>query len=166
MYQRTAGHAGFPKCIPGIRQTADRMRHEIRILYILTEYPDHPLQNVRVDISRHIAKVGGNISLDQRAEELPPLVVDFLHHPDTACDCDLISHWRRLHDGPQLFGTGTHGVFHIFLKDRVELIVIYDPLSGETDDQTAIFRSVYMVGLQKMPQQNAVIVLADPVEAA
>ena len=78
------------------------MRHQIRILYILFQHAAHPLQNVGVNIPRHIAEIRRNIAFYQRAEHLAALVVHFFHHPDAARDRNLISHRRRLDDGAEL----------------------------------------------------------------
>ena len=118
-----------------------------------------------MDISGHISEIGGNIALNQSAVDLPLLVVHIFHDPDSARDGDLVAHRRRLDDGSQLLGTRVHRVLDIFLKYRVELIIVRDPLSRDPDDQPAVLRAVNVVDLQKMAQKDLVVLRRDPVEA-
>ena len=119
-----------------------------------------------VDIARHIAEVGGDIALDQGAEELTALVIDFLHHPDAPRDGDLVADRWGLDDGAQLLGAGTDRVFHVLLEHGVELVVVHDPLARQAQDQSAVFRATHVVDFQQMPQQQTVILLRDPMKAA
>ena len=78
-----------------------------------------------------IAEIGRDIAFDQACSILRRrLMIHFLHDPDAAGNGDLIADRRRFDDGAQLFGAGAHGIFDIFLKDRVKLVIIDDTLSG------------------------------------
>ena len=135
------------------------MAHEIRIHLLFLQHAVHAFQNTSVNIARHIAEIGRNIAFHERAVNLTPLVVHFLHHPDAAGDGDLIPHRRRLHDGAEFFGTGAHRVLHVFLKHGVEFIVIDDALPGQADNQASVFRAVDVIQLEQVTKQNPVIFL-------
>ena len=39
-----------------------------------------------MDVSGHIAEIGGDIAFDQRAEEFPALMIDLIDDPDSSGD--------------------------------------------------------------------------------
>ena len=128
--QRPLHHQGTLKNVAGLRQTADRVRQQVGIGLRLVQDAVHALQDAGVDISRHVAEIGGDIALHQRAEDLPPLMVYLLHDPDAARDGDFVAHGRRLDDGPELLGARADRVFDILLKDRVEAEIVRDALAA------------------------------------
>ena len=77
-------------------------------------------------------------------------MVHFIDGPDPSRDGDLVPDRRRLDDRSQLLGTGMDLVLDIFLKDRIEFVIICDALSRDPDDQAAVLSSVNVVDLQKM----------------
>ena len=117
-----------------------------------------------MDVARAVAEVGGDPALDEGAVDLPLLVVDLLDDPDPAGDGDLVPDRRRLDDGAQLLGTGPDGVLDVLLEDRVELVVVDDPLPGQAHDQAPVLRQVDVVDLQQVAQEQAVVILGDPVK--
>ena len=66
---------------------------------------------------------------------------------------------------PSFFSAGAHGIFDIFLKDRVKLVIIDDTLSFQADDEPAVLGLVDMADLDQMPQQDPIIILRDQMKA-
>ena len=166
VHQRPFGHQRLAEGVPGVGQTADRVGHQIRVGQIFAEHPVHPLQDTGVDIPGHVAEIGGDIALDRAAVHLPALVVHILHDPDAAGDGDLVSHRGRLDNGPELLGARAHGIFHVFPEHGVELIVADDAFTGKPHDQSAVLGALDVADLQKMPEQDAVILRPDPAKTA
>lgn len=118
-----------------------------------------------MDIAGDIAEISRDIAFDQRAAYFAAAMIHFLHDPDAAGNGDLVADRRRFDDGAQLFSTGAHGIFDIFLKDRVKLVIIDDTLSFQADDEPAVLGLVDMADLDQMPQQDPIIILRDQMKA-
>ena len=85
------------------------------------------------------------------------LGVDFFDFPHASCNGDFFAGRRRLHQRAKLLTVSTNGIFFVFLKDRVELEAGGDPLSGESDDETAAFSALNLIRVQKVQQERAVV---------
>ena len=144
---------------------ADCVPQQIGIAFLLLQDLTHTLQDAGVDVPGHISEVGGDIALYQGTVNLPLFVVHLVHDPHSPGNGDLVPCRRRLHNGAQLFRAGAHGILDIFLKHRVKFIIVYNPLSGQAQDQAAVFCTADMVRLQQMTEQHPVILLGDPVKA-
>ena len=105
-----------------------------------------------MDISRHIAEISRDIAFYQRAVNFPLFVIHLLDDPDAAGDRYFVPRRRGLDDRTQFLGSGMNLVLDVLLKDRVELVVIRDPLSCDPYHQPAVLRAVDMVDLQQVPQ--------------
>ena len=124
----------------------------------------HPFQDTGVYIACHITEIRRDIPFYQRAVYLAALVIHLVHCPYPACNGYLFAHRRRFDDCSQLFGTGTHRVFDIFLEHCVKLIIVDNPLSSNPDNQPAVFRAVDMINSDKVPEQGTEVILTDAAE--
>ena len=68
-------------------------------------------------------------------------MIHLIHRPHPPGYGDLVSHRGWLDDGAQFLRAGADGIFDIFLKDRIKLVIIDDPLSFQADDEPAVPRS-------------------------
>ena len=164
MDERLFFHACFREDIPCLLQPEYGVAHEVGIALIFRQDTVHPLQDPGVDVSGDIAEISGDIPFDQGAVHFAALVVHLVDDPDPAGDGDLFPCRRGIDDGAQLPGFRPDGIFYVLLKDSVKLVIVHDPLPGKTDDQAAVLSQVDMVDLQKVPQEKAEIILADPVK--
>ena len=112
-----------------------------------------------MDISGHISKISGNIAFDECAIDFALLVINFLHDPYPPCNGNLISNGRRFYNRTKFLRTRTNGIFYIFLKNRIEFVAAYNPLTGKPYDQATIFSFVDMIYLNKMLQKQSEVIL-------
>ena len=85
------------------------------------------------------------------------LGVNLFDFPHAPCNGDFFAGGRRLNQRAKLLAVSTNGIFFVFLKDRVELEAGGDPLSGESDDETAAFSALNLIRVQKVQQERAVV---------
>ena len=164
MNERFFCHEGFPEDIAGITEPADGMRHQVGVLRCFIQHSIHPFQDTGMDISGDITKVCRDLAFYQRAVYRLVFMIHFIDGPDTTGNGNLVTDWRRFDNGSQLLGIRAYRIFYILLEDSIELIVIYNTLTGKTRDQTSGFRPVNMICCDQMPQQDAVIILTDRFE--
>ena len=126
------------------------MGHQVGIFLIFAQYAIHAFQNACMNIAGHITEVCWNITLDQRTVHFTALMINFLHDPHAAGNRNLVPDRGGFDNGAKLLGTGADRIFHVFLEHGVEFVIVYNPLTGQTDNQSTVFRAVDMVDLNQM----------------
>lgn len=66
-----------------------------------------------MDIPRHVAEIGRDVSLGQGAVNLLLFMIHLVRHPDTVRYGDFIPYWRRFYDGAQFFGAGVDEILDV-----------------------------------------------------
>ena len=66
-------HARQTEGLPGFRQTADSMPHQIGVVRVFIEHAVHSLQNPGMDVPYHVPEIRGDDSFHQRAVQLKQL---------------------------------------------------------------------------------------------
>ena len=84
-------------------------------------------------------------------------MINIFYDPHAAGNRNLVTDWRRFDDRTEFIGTIMNSVFDVLLKDRKELVVVDDPFTLDTDDQTFVFCFVDLITGQQMTQQDPVV---------
>ncbi len=148
----------------GLLDAGTCIRLEIGVDRILQKDASHALQDMRIDISCNHAEIGRDLALDLCALDQMALVVDLLDDPDSTGNGDALADRRWLHDRAKLLGLASDRELLIRGKDRIEAEVIDLPFAGEANDEAAALGALYLVDIQKMPEEHLVVLERHPME--
>ena len=124
----------------------------------------HTLQNSRVNVARHVAKICRNVAFYKCYIYDVAFVVEFFHHPNAPRNGDFFARWRRLNYCAKFLRISLDAVFDVFLEHGEKFVVVDYSFAFETNNQAVVFRTRNMSLFYKVSQQNLVIVLRDAPE--
>ena len=78
--------------------------------------------------------------------------------------CQLFAYGRGHYHCSQLLPVTANGIFLTFYENTIEFEGFQHPLTGKSNDQTALLCLLDMICCQQMPQEAFILLLGYPVE--